>query len=469
MSACQFADALKAIASENQSLNLEEWTEKLVLLTDLATLTSDGELIRFTEFLKRALLMTKPFPEVEIGFRLFDAHSTGTVDIKLFRKVMIEMLRPDECPFDLQAGVPDPVFGNVSSLDLEEFQEWFEGKDGSSLDWRSSEKIQTLTSDVKETFHRTYRRFRSLGLEDALNDDCLPTVRGSPSGVAHDIYPYLLSGISAAVISRTLVYPLTRAKIIAQVSNSNKLFTMPKIGWNLFAGNAANMWRTVPGIALQFSTFEYLNQQSRQVTGSSTTNVGTRWLNGCIAGAVGLTLTYPLDIVRTRMAVATAPQRVKNYSTLETLFNLKRSSGWMGLTKGYFPALCSVAPFVATQFVAYEALHSVFDPLTSGALAGAFAGSIVYPLEVIRRRMQAQGFSQGNYKYSSMANAFSTIMKQDGIMGLYRGIAPNLIRVAPATAISFAAYEAACPYCRDTFDDFRYEKNYHWPEEASEH
>ena len=65
---------------------------------------------------------------------------------------------------------------------------------------------------------------------------------------------------------------------------------------------------------------------------------------------------------------------------------------------------------------------------------------VSYPLDVIRRRMQMRG-QHARFAYTSTANAIITIAKSEGIGGLYKGITPNLIKVAPSMAIAFVTYE----------------------------
>lgn len=49
------------------------------------------------------------------------------------------------------------------------------------------------------------------------------------------------------------------------------------------------------------------------------------------------------------------------------------------------------------------------------------------------------------YHYNSMGHAFQTIMKEEGVKGLYKGITPNLLKVAPSMAASWLSFEM----CRD--------------------
>ena len=64
-----------------------------------------------------------------------------------------------------------------------------------------------------------------------------------------------------------------------------------------------------------------------------------------------------------------------------------------------------------------------------------------YPLDVIRRRMQMKGTMGDMFPYQSTPHAFSMILKNEGIRGFYKGMLPNLLKVAPSVAIAFVTYE----------------------------
>ena len=56
--------------------------------------------------------------------------------------------------------------------------------------------------------------------------------------------------------------------------------------------------------------------------------------------------------------------------------------------------------------------------------------------QVVRARLQDQ-----QNKYSGSLDCISKILKQEGVKGFYKGLSPNLLRVVPATMITFVVYE----------------------------
>lgn len=67
--------------------------------------------------------------------------------------------------------------------------------------------------------------------------------------------------------------------------------------------------------------------------------------------------------------------------------------------------------------------------------------------DVLRRRFQINTMSGMGYQYKSIPDAVRAIITQEGFKGLYKGIIPNLLKVAPSMASSWLSFEI----CRDFF------------------
>lgn len=67
--------------------------------------------------------------------------------------------------------------------------------------------------------------------------------------------------------------------------------------------------------------------------------------------------------------------------------------------------------------------------------------AVTYPLDVIRRRMQMKGTMSKRFPYLSTTHALVTIYHSEGVAGFYKGMLPNLLKVAPSVAIAFVSYE----------------------------
>lgn len=275
---------------------------------------------------------------------------------------------------------------------------------------------------------------------------------------------HLAAGGIAGAVSRTSVSPFERLKILYQIQTENEVSrkrfkgiipSLVKI-WReegflgYYKGNGTNVLRIVPYMAVQFAAYEEYKKILRISDGVH--NPVWRLCAGAMAGITSVTVTYPLDLVRTRLS-AQGEGINRKYKNVRHCFQtiLKEEGGfWRGcLYRGLSPTLMGIAPYVGLNFAVYETLkvhflsHSQDTQLSvplrlgCGAVAGATAQSITYPLDVVRRRTQMKGLLSEKFSYNSTRHAFTMIIKQEGIKGLYKGMIPNLLKVAPSIAIAF--------------------------------
>jgi len=123
-----------------------------------------------------------------------------------------------------------------------------------------------------------------------------------------------------------------------------------------------------------------------------------------------------------------------------------------------------IVPYAGTNFASYEALkvlaartfHQDIDKtsiplkLCCGGLAGAIGQTVAYPLDVVRRQMQTAGFTEGHgHVHKNTFDALRTILKKEGLTGLFRGLSINYLRVGPQVALSFTTYETVKKFLED--------------------
>jgi solute carrier family 25 phosphate transporter 23/24/25/41 len=76
-----------------------------------------------------------------------------------------------------------------------------------------------------------------------------------------------------------------------------------------------------------------------------------------------------------------------------------------------------------------------------GATSGAFGATVVYPLNVVRTRLQTQGTVMHRETYTGIWDVTQKTIKKEGYRALYKGLTPNLLKVAPALSITWVVYE----------------------------
>lgn len=76
-----------------------------------------------------------------------------------------------------------------------------------------------------------------------------------------------------------------------------------------------------------------------------------------------------------------------------------------------------------------------------GASSGAISATVVYPVNLLRTRLQAQGTVLHTPTYTGIIDVTRKTIQGEGIKGLFKGVTPNLLKVAPAVSISYVVYE----------------------------
>jgi solute carrier family 25 phosphate transporter 23/24/25/41 len=230
-------------------------------------------------------------------------------------------------------------------------------------------------------------------------------------------------------------------------------------GWRGFMrGNGTNCIRIVPYSAVQFGSYNVYKGWFEPTPGADLDPI-RRLICGGLAGITSVTFTYPLDIVRTRLSIQSASfaalgkHEGKLPGMWQTMVNMYKTEGGMsGLYRGILPTVAGVAPYVGLNFMVYESVRSWFtEPgdknpvwyrkLAAGAISGAVAQTCTYPFDVLRRRFQINSMSGMGFQYKGIWDAVRTIVSQEGITGLYKGIVPNLLKVAPSMASSWLSFE----------------------------
>ncbi|KAI7831909.1 mitochondrial carrier domain-containing protein, partial [Kickxella alabastrina] len=71
-----------------------------------------------------------------------------------------------------------------------------------------------------------------------------------------------------------------------------------------------------------------------------------------------------------------------------------------------------------------------------GAVAGGIGAAVVYPIDLVKTRMQNQRAAVvGEMMYKNSLDCFRKVIRNEGVLGLYRGLGPQLVGVAPEKAI----------------------------------
>jgi len=282
---------------------------------------------------------------------------------------------------------------------------------------------------------------------------------GKSQQVALNALKLLAAGGIAGAVSRTATAPLDRLKIILQTQGKSKEFTGVAQGLarlyklegvhGFWRGNGVNVSKIVPEAGIRFMSFEmYKTWFLGDQPGASLTTT-QRLLAGGLAGVTSQITIYPLEVIRSRLAVS-GPSVYRG--VIDCFQKTVQQDGFKAFYRGINPSLLGIFPFAAIDLGVYDLLkkrystnHKNKEPtipvlLACGAISSTCGQLVSYPLDLVRRRLQIQGMP-GQPVYKGMVDAFSQIVKNEGWKGLYGGMIPNVLKVIPAVSISYVTYE----------------------------
>ncbi|KLO15237.1 mitochondrial carrier [Schizopora paradoxa] len=319
-----------------------------------------------------------------------------------------------------------------------------------------------------------------------------------PSDVSkkRDHRQYLRSGVAggfAACVAKTVVAPLDRVKILFQASNPD--FQKYAGTWTgayragkeiygqtgirgLFQGHSITLLRIFPYGGVKYMTYDSIHD-TLMPTRESETNL-RRFLAGSASGLISVSFTYPLDLIRVRMAFKTrrsSPelQASRTVSLANAVREIYREGAHskppsvptvgqsrifsrfplLSFYRGFSVTMLGIIPYAGTNFLAWGYLRATFLPpkseqkkptpiadLVIGAISGASGQTVSYPLEVIRRRMQVGGLTQPD-RWIGFGETVRRIWATSGWRGFYVGLSIGYLKIVPMTATSFAVWQWA--------------------------
>lgn len=304
--------------------------------------------------------------------------------------------------------------------------------------------------------------------------------------------------------AKTVVAPLDRVKILFQ--SHNPQFVKYTGSWfgvggaikeiyhqdgplGLYRGHSATLLRIFPYAAIKFLAYEQI--RAIVIPRKDMETPFRRLISGSLAGVTSVFFTYPLELVRVRLAFETKKDsRSTLRSICRQIYHERQyrkplvaadvagaaatpavAPGFFGLAnfyRGFAPTMLGMLPYAGVSFLTHDTAGDVLRhptiakyttlpkpehhppgkaaPLRSWAelLAGGVAGLVSqtasYPLEVIRRRMQVGG-AVGDGRRMRIGETAGLIMRERGFRGFFVGLTIGYVKVVPMAAAAFYTYE----------------------------
>lgn len=293
-------------------------------------------------------------------------------------------------------------------------------------------------------------------------------------------YEHLLAGISGGTVSTLLLHPLDLLKIRFAVDDGKNSEGRPKYlglrhafqsvikqeGFKgLYKGVTPNITGAASAWGLYFLFYNTIKVNMQKGDTKMQLNWTAHLMAASSAGIMTLAMTSPIWVVKTRLCLQYGlgdPNTVSNSSSIvkyngmmDAFKKIAVNEGIRGLYKGFVPGIWGVS-HGAIQFMAYEELKSSYNNylnqsidtklgtleyLACAAISKFIAAVTTYPYQVVRARLQDQTST-----YKGAIDCVRTTFRNEQFRGFYKGLVPNLLRVVPATAITFVVYEKVSHY-----------------------
>ncbi|XP_011163128.1 solute carrier family 25 member 40 isoform X2 [Solenopsis invicta] len=270
-------------------------------------------------------------------------------------------------------------------------------------------------------------------------------------------YQQMVASCTGAVITSVIVTPLDVVKIRLQTQQkamlSNKCFLYCNgLMDHLCPCSNGKMPEWMRRNGKFNGTVDTYNKKFKKKGSSVEQPFWIPILAGGTARIWAATLVSPLELIRTKMQ----SQKLSYAEITQTLKTFVKYSGISGLWMGLSSTLLRDVPFSAIYWLNYESIKRLYSAystqqtfafsLAAGAVAGSIAAFFTIPFDVVKTHRQIEMgekeiYSDKPIRSSTTWAIIQRIYQQNGLKGLFTGLTPRLVKVAPACAIMIATFE----------------------------
>ncbi|KAI9797974.1 MAG: hypothetical protein M1833_005030 [Piccolia ochrophora] len=281
----------------------------------------------------------------------------------------------------------------------------------------------------------------------------------------------LFAGAAGGVAQVLLGQPFDIVKVRLQTTTeySNAVDAASKIYKNegplaFYKGTLTPLIGIGACVSVQFGAFHYARRrfETRNALasphGPPTLSYTQYYLAGAFAGLTNTALSSPIEHIRIRLQTQPHAAAARLYTgPLDCISQLTRRHGLArGLYRGTAVTVLREAQAYGTWFLAFEWMMAAevrragvgakredvpaWKIAAYGGLAGEALWISSYPFDVVKSKMQSDGFGEKS-RYKSMRDCFAQTWRAEGARGFWKGIGPTLLRAMPVSAGTFAVVE----------------------------
>ncbi|XP_027202279.2 thiamine pyrophosphate carrier protein 1 [Dermatophagoides pteronyssinus] len=327
-----------------------------------------------------------------------------------------------------------------------------------------------------------------------LSSSILSTAKQQQKSNWHYVISGFLSGCATRFICQPLdvlkirfqlqIEPISRSSSISKYRSLTQTFSCiikEETVFALWKGHvSAQMLSGIYGMAY-FSSFEILTRLTLKWLIDHEEIISHKYVMqsqplvhficGSMAGFTGTLLSHPFDVIRTRMVSQSEPKTY--HTTGQAFMTIAKHEGRVGLYRGFLPTLMQIMPFSGAQFATYNIFkerwqqyyhadhlainigykhgHEIHiqSSFFCGALSGMVAKFLVYPLDLVKKRLQIRGFETGRgnkfgktVHYEGFIHCITHTIQTENLAAFYKGMIPSIFKSTLSTALHFWLYES---------------------------
>ncbi|KAH8400978.1 hypothetical protein KR009_002282 [Drosophila setifemur] len=241
----------------------------------------------------------------------------------------------------------------------------------------------------------------------------------------------------------------------------------------MMRGHNAGQLLSISYALTQFWSYEQFRSYAHTIQYLNERPFLLYFLCGGLAGSLGAVASQPFDVVRTQVVAADPTSRRSEMRTLQGLRIIFAKEGFTGLHRGLTFTLVQIFPLVGANFLIYKFLNALvltamqyqrerrreathkstghdingFFLFVNGALAGVVAKMLVYPADLLKKRIQLKSFKHDRQSFGrnpdcpTVIGCISTTYRQEGMGGFYKGMTPTLVKAGLTSALFFTIYD----------------------------
>lgn len=251
----------------------------------------------------------------------------------------------------------------------------------------------------------------------------------------------LIAGASGVIIG----HPLDTIKVHYQISTKAK--TLNTNLRYLYRGILPPLLTSGSIQSINFSLYEYFKDQLRSYHYLSHSPI--IFLSGAGSGAIISLLATPIGNVKIRQQTSRLSQ--ESPTIRQVVAHIYTSHGIRGFYKAYGPMLFMESFGRGFYLYVYDSMkrqltqrsgveETLSIKIASGATAGVSSWLLVYPLDVVKARLQVDA---GNVKYQGVLDCVIKTWREGGVRAFTRGLGFTLLRAAPVAAVILPIYETS--------------------------